>query len=221
MKGGDNMSNCLFCGKKLTKSQTKYCSNSCQQQYQTNSYIQDWLNGEVDGLSGQYGLSKRIRDYKFKKANYQCELCGWGKINPFTNTLPLEIHHIDGNYKNNKEENLQVLCPNCHSLTETIKGANKKGREGRDKYKARKNYCIDCGAEIASTSTKCRSCASKKELPITREELKILIRTIPFTKIGEKYNVSDNAIRKGCDKYNLPRKSSEIKKYSDKEWELI
>ena len=42
-----------------------------------------------------------------------------------------------------------------------------------------------------------------------------------FTAIGKKYNVSDNAVRKWCDKYNLPRKASEIKKYSDEEWELI
>ena len=87
--------------------------------------------------------------------------------------------------------------------------------------KQEKNYCIDCGIEIASTSTRCRSCASKKELPITREELKDLIRIKPFTKIGEQYQVSDNAIRKWCDKYNLPRKATDIKKYSDEEWELI
>ena len=55
-------------------------------------------------------------------------------------------------------------------------------------------------------------------MKVTREELKNLIRTMPFTKIGEKFNVSDNAIRKWCDKYNLPRKSSDIKKYSDEEW---
>ena len=42
-----------------------------------------------------------------------------------------------------------------------------------------------------------------------------------FVAIGKKYGVSDNAIRKWCDKYNLPRKVSEIKKYSDKDWEKI
>jgi hypothetical protein len=48
-----------------------------------------------------------------------------------------------------------------------------------------------------------------------------LIRTTPFTQIGKQFNVSDNAIRKWCDKYDLPRKSSEIKKYSNNEWENI
>lgn len=46
-------------------------------------------------------------------------------MNPFTNTLPLEIDHIDGNSENNSEENLRLICPNCHSLTETYRGANR------------------------------------------------------------------------------------------------
>ncbi len=48
-----------------------------------------------------------------------CEVCGltvWqGK------KLPIEVHHIDGNNRNNIEENLQLLCPNCHSLTDSWK----------------------------------------------------------------------------------------------------
>ena len=58
------------------------------------------------------------------------------------------------------------------------------------------------------------------ELP-SREELKGLIRTTAFTTIGARYRVSDNAVRRWCDKYNLPRKVKDIKSYSDKEWELI
>jgi uncharacterized protein YjcR len=41
---------------------------------------------------------------------------------------------------------------------------------------------------------------------------------MPFTKIAEMYNVSDNAVRKWCDKYNLPRKKSEINNYTDEDW---
>ena len=58
-----------------------------------------------------------------------------GEINKYTNKIPLEIEHIDGNYKNNNEENLILLCPNCHSLTSTYKGANlNNGRKSRSKY---------------------------------------------------------------------------------------
>lgn len=41
----------------------------------------------------------------------------------------LQIHHIDGNHYNNEESNLQLLCPNCHSLTPTFGALNKKRDE--------------------------------------------------------------------------------------------
>lgn len=58
-------------------------------------------------------------------------------------------------------------------------------------------------------------------MPITREELKKKIRTQSFLSIGKEFNISDNAIKKWCDKFNLPRTKKEIKSYSDKEWDLI
>jgi len=44
---------------------------------------------------------------------------------------------------------------------------------------------------------------------------------MPMSKVAELYNMSDNGIRKWCDSYGLPRKVSEIKKYSEEEWNLI
>ena len=52
----------------------------------------------------------------------------------------------------------------------------------------------------------------------SREELKFLIRNKTFVEIGKMYNVSDNSVKKWCDKYNLPRLKKEIKSYSDEEW---
>lgn len=88
-----------------------------------------------------------------------------------------------------------------------------------------KYFCILCNKEIISYQSKyCVECGHKiqrkSERP-NRDELKQLIRTMPFTKIGEKFGVSDNAIRKWCDKYNLPRTKKEINTYSDKEWDLL
>ena len=87
-------------------------------------------------------------------------------------------------------------------------------------------YCINCGKPVSKANGRCVSCAAKLQLRVVenrppREELKEMIRTTPFTEIGKKYNVSDNAIRKWCDGYNLPRRSSEIKKYSEEEWLLV
>ena len=85
--------------------------------------------------------------------------------------------------------------------------------------------CIVCGKQINNTSTYCTTCWGLKNRVVknrpTRDVLKNLIRTLPFTKIGEQYGVSDNAIRKWCDKYNLPRKKNEIAAYSDEEWANI
>lgn len=58
-------------------------------------------------------------------------------------------------------------------------------------------------------------------MPVTREELKQLIRTMPFTQIGQKFGYSDNAIRKWCIKLNLPSKVKEIKQYTEEEWAKI
>lgn len=85
-------------------------------------------------------------------------------------------------------------------------------------------YCKFCGKEVSRGSECCIECANKKrrtaERP-DRSELKTLIRTLPFTKIGEKYGVTGNAIKKWCDSYNLPRTKKAINQFNDIEWELI
>ena len=114
-------------GKELTKkSSAKFCNHRCQMEFNSNQKILSWQKGEWDGLKGHKwkNLSKYIRNYLFKKYDNKCARCGWSEINPYTGTLPLEIEHIDGNADNNKEENLTLLCPNCHSLTPTYRGAN-------------------------------------------------------------------------------------------------
>lgn len=92
-----------------------------------------------------------------------------------------------------------------------------------------KTFCVDCGQEITRGAIRCKHCNStylskireERDVKISRGELKSMIRTRPFTSIAKDFGVSDNAIRKWCDKYNLPRTKKEIKKYTDKEWENI
>lgn len=50
-----------------------------------------------------------------------CEQCGWAKKTK-DGYLPLELDHINGNRHDNRLENLQILCPNCHSLQPTHRG---------------------------------------------------------------------------------------------------
>ena len=125
---------CLFCGEPLGKKGI-YCNNVCQANDRYRKYISDWKNDKVSGLKGKYQISNHIRKYLLFKYDYKCSRCGWGEVNPYTNIIPLEVEHLDGNYLNNNENNLVLLCPNCHSLTSTYKGANKgNGRKDRKKY---------------------------------------------------------------------------------------
>lgn len=59
--------------------------------------------------------------------NNKCNRCLNDKW--LDNVLILEIEHKDGNHHNNSRNNLEALCPNCHSLTKTWRGRNSR-REG-------------------------------------------------------------------------------------------
>lgn len=88
-------------------------------------------------------------------------------------------------------------------------------------------YCIDCGQEVSFGAKRCKKCEVERRAEInyadkpTREELKDKLRTSNFTAIGKAYGVSDNAVRRWCDHYGLPRRTTDIKKMSDLEWSKI
>lgn len=103
----------------------KYCSNSCRALHQSLVIVQNWKNGNDVGYKKGYRLKNAIRKYILAKYDNKCSKCGWNEINPKSGTSPIEIDHIDGDCTNCKEDNLTVLCPNCHSLTPTYKALNK------------------------------------------------------------------------------------------------
>ena len=125
---------CLNCGNDVKKGATKFCSYKCLSEYKYKNYITKWKNNEINGLTCKIGsTSEVIRRFIFEKYENKCARCGWHEINPYTGKIPLQVEHIDGNYANNNEENLILLCPSCHSLTPTY-GARNKGN-GRPRYK--------------------------------------------------------------------------------------
>jgi len=115
---------CPNCNKEVLTINDYYCSNKCKKEFEYKDYIEKWKNGEVDGSKGE-SISIHVKNYLFQTRGKKCEECGWNKINPFTGNIPITFHHVDGNWKNNKEENLKILCPNCHSLTMNYGSLNK------------------------------------------------------------------------------------------------
>jgi hypothetical protein len=130
---------CLSCGTPLSGgTHRKYCNHECQHSHQYETFITEWKEGLRDGNIAVDQLSRNIRKYIFEKYDSKCCECGWSETNQHTGTIPLEVEHIDGNHRNNKESNLKLLCPNCHSLTESYRGANKgKGRKYRNTLKTK------------------------------------------------------------------------------------
>ena len=124
---------CKYCGKAIPKYLNKiYCNIKCVSNYIRDKTLKKWENGEYNH---NCKLPKSIKDYIFKKNDNKCEKCRFEGYNVKSGKSILQIHHIDGNSTNNSKDNLQLLCPNCHAMTENFMALN-KGHSGRkSRYK--------------------------------------------------------------------------------------
>lgn len=128
--------NCRNCGK---ENQFKghsyaniYCDNKCQHEYQYKQRLVEW---KETGKIGKGPLKRYLSEQK--DGCWECGITEWnGK------EIVLELEHIDGNSSNNHEDNLSLLCPNCHSQTDTYKGKNAgNGRHyRRERYAKGQSY---------------------------------------------------------------------------------
>lgn len=75
----------------------------------------------TDGSTySNHAIKKILKEIKVDQSCSECGISEWrGK------TIPLELDHANGDSKDNRIENLRLLCPNCHSLTDTWRGRNK------------------------------------------------------------------------------------------------
>jgi hypothetical protein len=127
--------NCLYCGRECKHAADVYCGYKCQHEYAYQQYIARWQHGEEDGTKGSfYAISDNVRRWLKETHGERCSECGWAKRHLLTGRIPLTIDHIDGDVSNNRPENLRLLCPNCHALTDTY-GALNRGKGKRPHHK--------------------------------------------------------------------------------------
>lgn len=158
--------------------------------------------------------NKKIKSSKLKNKllkekliAYECSICGLSQW--LDKPLVLQLHHKDGNPNNNCLDNLQLLCPNCHSQTDNYCG---------NANTVNITHCRDCGAKIHVGSVYCTTCARKHRRKVLdrpgKEQLLQDFKDLKsFVKIGQKYGVSDNTLRKWYIAYGLPGNAKELKKH--------
>lgn len=131
MPGIYSFKTCSNCGTVKRTNGKKYCSIKCQQDFEYKERIKKWLAGEINGQRGKTATAQWIKRYILETRGHKCECCNnsiW-----MDKPIPLDLEHCDGNFLNNKIDNLKLLCLNCHGQTPTYKSKNKIGRP-RAKY---------------------------------------------------------------------------------------
>ncbi len=144
---------CPFCGEKISYERrfAKFCNSSCSASYNNQGVTRHIKNSKIcscgnpkelqnkycSECAAKHVYSKLVsfddiksdkirRKYLIETRGHRCEGCGLEEWRQ--KSIPIELHHLDGNTDNNKEDNLQLLCPNCHAQSDTHKSKNKNGQ---------------------------------------------------------------------------------------------
>lgn len=159
---------------------------------------------ENSNYSSRTSIKKRLFAMGFKE---ECVECGQG---PAWNGKPLslQLDHINGVHNDNRLENLRIVCPNCHTQTETFSGrrtAEQKTVLRRESAlrRAKKNgytgLCLDCNEPITEMAKRCTDCSPKVRYGTQYPEIETLVDELvskSFVQVAKEIGVSDNALRK-------------------------
>jgi rubrerythrin len=137
MKHKDKTFTCLSCGLDIPfkgySYSHKYCNNQCQADHRNKLNLEKDLDLITEG---KIKHRPRLKTLLSEIKGYQCECCNLSKWQG--KEISLHVDHINGDPYNDKLENLRLLCPNCHSQTDTFAGKNRGNgrwtRENLSKY---------------------------------------------------------------------------------------
>jgi len=213
---------------KVNTSHLRDCKYNLRQIENSEVFVEDsdYVNGS--------NIKKRLQnDMGWERSCSSCKLKDW-----LGNPIPIQLDHINGNHFDNRIENLRFLCPNCHALTDTYCGKNIKIKRDRIKFENNINLntshesksqkqkaliqpkqCLHCDTYIARHNTHCSKCDYKikfeeglnRKIPIrpSLEQLQEDMTNMSVVKVGQKYGVSDNCIRKWIKKYKKYEKTDD------------
>lgn len=174
--------------------------------------LEDYLVDRGPATSGTALKAKLIQ------ANIKqniCEECGITQWN--SKPITLELDHVNGNHYDNRLENLRILCPNCHSQTPAFRfkgGMVYSPQLDLVKRRIKKNPKLKqvgmchCGGSMTWGAPQCIKCTRKSKEVISwpqPEEMKILIWSMPTTKVAKILGVSDKAVEHFCKKHQISK----------------
>lgn len=152
-------------------------------------------------INSNYKGSLKYNILKLKLKENKCQSC---KLEPRWNNayLSLQIDHINGISNDNRIENLRILCPNCHSQTETFGSKNHKIK-GRKQY-----HCRSCKKHVSQGKDICKEChvdflLENSKFKISTSDLKEIIQIETLTDIAKRFGVTANTVKKRCKKLGI------------------
>lgn len=188
--------------------------------------IKYFLSENGKNISASF-LRKRLIEEGLKEE--KCEKCG--NTHWMGSKIPLELHHINGNHYDNRIENLQILCSNCHGIEHNYSNVsikndkvnteffnkilseddiieNKKTFIKKEKKEKNKRFCIKCGKELKKGQLKYCSKDCYNEDNSVRPSYEELVEKLDNLKhnlsaIGRFYKVSDVAVKKWLKLYKI------------------